>query len=249
MVNMMGQMLLPRLTKTNYENWSIQMKALFGSQDAWEVVEEGFKEPKDTMGYTAAQNKALKKLRSKDKATLYMLFRAVGFEKIVRATTSKEVWDTLEKVFKGIDRVKQVHLQTLRGELESMKMKESENVSNYISRVQTVLNQLNRNEKMLPETRVVEKILRMSHFARDCRAEQKMEETTNLALDDATNGGILVMAQNEELKTKEHGDAKDDCNSHEVVEIVENEEKEENGKVISELEKKIEKAVEKEDLL
>ena len=64
-----------------------------------------------------------------------MLFRAVdelGFEKIARATTSKEAWDTLEKVFKGYDRVKQVHLQTLRGELESMKMKESENVSDYI---------------------------------------------------------------------------------------------------------------------
>ena len=100
------------------------MKALLGSQDAWEVVKKGFEEPKDTTGYTAAQNKA----------TLCMLFRAVdesGFEKIVRATTSKEAWDTLEKVFKGIDRVKQVRLQTLRGELESMKMKESENISDY----------------------------------------------------------------------------------------------------------------------
>ena len=41
-----------------------------------------------------------------------------------------------------------------------MKMKESENVSDYITCVQTVVNQLNRNREMLPETRVVEKILR-----------------------------------------------------------------------------------------
>ena len=139
------------------------MKALLGSQDAWVVVEEGFEEPKDTTGYTAAQNKALKELRSNDKVALYMLFWAVdesGFEKIVRANTSKEAWDTLEKMFKGTNRVKQVRLQTLRGELESMKMKESENVSNYITRVQTVVNQLNRNGEMLPETQVVEKILR-----------------------------------------------------------------------------------------
>ena len=53
-----------------------------------------------------------------------------------------------------------MHLQTLRGKLESMKMKESENVSDYITRVQIVANQLNRNGEMLPETRVVEKILR-----------------------------------------------------------------------------------------
>ena len=38
------------------------MKALLGSQDAWEVVEEGFEEPKDTTGYTAAQNKALQEV-------------------------------------------------------------------------------------------------------------------------------------------------------------------------------------------
>ena len=163
MANVMGQMPLPQLTKTNYKNWSIQMKVLLGSQDTWEVVEEGFEEPKDTTGYTAAQNKALKKLRSKDKATLYMLFRAVdesGFEKIVRATTSKEAWGTLEKVFKGTDRVKRVRLQTLRGELKRMKMMESENVFDYITRVQTVVNQLNRNGEMLPETQAVEKILR-----------------------------------------------------------------------------------------
>ena len=131
------------------------MKALLGSQDVWEVVKEGFEEPKDTTGYMAAQNKALKEVRSTDKATLYMLFQAVdvsGFEKIVSATTSKEACDTLGKVFKGTDRVKQVHLQTLRGELESMKMKESESVSDYITRVQTVVNQLNRNGDMLAET-------------------------------------------------------------------------------------------------
>ena len=91
-----------------------------------------------------------------------MLFRAVeesGFEKIARITTSKEAWDTLETVFKGIDWVKQVRLQTLRDEFERMKMKELENVSNYIKRVQTVANKLNRNGEILPE-RVVEKILR-----------------------------------------------------------------------------------------
>ena len=82
------------------------MKALLDSQGAWVVVEEWFKEPKDTTGYTATQKKALKEVRSKDKATLYMLFRAVdksGFEKIASATTSKKSVDTLGKVFRGTD--------------------------------------------------------------------------------------------------------------------------------------------------
>ena len=127
MANVTGQMLLPQLSKTKYENWSIHMKALLGSQDAWEVVEEGLEDPKE--------------VRSKDKGALYMLFWVVdesGFEKFASATTSKEAWDTLGKMFKGIDRVKQMRLQTLRGKLENMKMKESENVSDYIMHVQTV---------------------------------------------------------------------------------------------------------------
>ena len=54
-----------------------------------------------------------------------MLYRAVDeaiFEKIVGASTSKEAWDLLEKVFKGAVQVKQMRLRTRRGELEAIKM-------------------------------------------------------------------------------------------------------------------------------
>ncbi|XP_022933038.1 uncharacterized protein LOC111439728 [Cucurbita moschata] len=61
------------------------------------------------------------------------------------------------------------------------------------------------------------------HFVKDCRANKKVEETINLALDDATTEGLLMMAQNEDLKAKEHGRAKDDGGSCEVVEAIGNE--------------------------
>ena len=44
----LGHMPLPRLTKANYDNWSIQMRALLGAQDAWDVVENGYMEPEAT---------------------------------------------------------------------------------------------------------------------------------------------------------------------------------------------------------
>nr|KYP35824.1 40S ribosomal protein S5 [Cajanus cajan] len=119
---------LPKLTKdVNYDNWKVQMKALLGSQDNWDVVENGHEEPVTTEGYTNAQLNALKVVRAKDKAALYLLYRAVdesGFEKIANAKSSKEAWDILEKAKKGDERVKQVRLQTLRGELENMTMAE-----------------------------------------------------------------------------------------------------------------------------
>ena len=63
---------------------------------------------------------------------------------------------------------------------------------------------------------------RMGHYARDCRAKEKVEETINLVLDDATSGGILLMAKNEEPNTKGDGGAIDDGGSREVVEVVGN---------------------------
>ena len=63
----------------------------------------------------------------------------------------------------------------------------------------------------------------MDHYARDCGAKKKVEETINLALDDATSGCILLMAQNEESNTKGDSSVKDDGDSREVVEVVGNE--------------------------
>ena len=50
-----------------------------------------------------------------------------------------------------------------------------------------------------------------------------MEETINQALDDATNGGILLKAQNEELKNKRTRRCERRCDSRDLVETVGNE--------------------------
>lgn len=55
--------------------------------------------------------------------------------------------------------MKQVRLQTLGGELESMRMKEADEVVEYDSRVETMVNQHGRNGETLPTCQMVEKIL------------------------------------------------------------------------------------------
>lgn len=97
-----------------------------------------------------------------DKNALYLLFQVVDeldFEKIVGTSTSKKGWDTLQKVVKRPDWVKEVWIQTLQGELEVMKVEELEDVSSYVTREQTMVNQLKHNGKTLTYTRFVEKIL------------------------------------------------------------------------------------------
>ncbi|XP_068487002.1 uncharacterized protein [Phaseolus vulgaris] len=109
------------------------------------------------------------------------------FEKISYASTSKEAWDILEKVFKGVvRRVKQMRLQTLRGELEAMKMKNSEDVSSYITRVQTIANQLKRNGETLTDARVVEKIIRSltDDFENIVCAIEELRNVEEMTIDD-----------------------------------------------------------------
>jgi gag-polypeptide of LTR copia-type len=135
-----------------------------GAQDVWDIIEEGYEEVDLTVQeITKAQIKVAKEKKMKDKSALYMLYQTVDeadFEKITTATTTKEAWDTPEKAYKSVDRVKQIKLQNIRGELEMAQMKNKESVSDYIFRVQMIVRQLRRNDEKLAENRVVEKVLR-----------------------------------------------------------------------------------------
>ncbi|PIA46477.1 hypothetical protein AQUCO_01500193v1 [Aquilegia coerulea] len=149
--------------KDNYENWNIQMKALLGSQDVWDTVERGYDEPESEASLQPNELTLLKDSRKKDKKALFLIYQSVdesAFEKISSASTSREVWDILHKSFIRVEKVKKVRLQTLRSEFESLHMKESEPISDYISRVQVAVNQLRQNGEKLEEVRVIEKILR-----------------------------------------------------------------------------------------
>ncbi|XP_073111813.1 uncharacterized protein [Elaeis guineensis] len=159
----LSQFPLPRLTNTNYKNWSIYMKALLGSQDIWDIVERGYEEAGEVDTLTVQQREVLRDKRKKDKKAFYFIYQAVdesAFEKIAAATTSKEAWEILQNAYKRIEKVKKIRLQTLRGEFEALQMKESKSISNFFTRVLTIVNQLRRNGEILDDNWVVEKILR-----------------------------------------------------------------------------------------
>ena len=71
---------VPKLLKDNYESWSIQMKALFDSQELWELIFDGFKEltPEVEAAYTAEEKKALKEQRKKYSKAHFLLYQGLG---------------------------------------------------------------------------------------------------------------------------------------------------------------------------
>ncbi|KAJ4700583.1 Retrovirus-related Pol polyprotein from transposon TNT 1-94 [Melia azedarach] len=180
---------VPILNRSNYDNWSIKMKALLGAQDVWEVVEKGYNEPRDDVAIsvlTQAQRDTLKDSRKRDKKALYVIYQALdddAFEKISNATSAKQAWDKLQTSYKGAEQVKKVRLQTLRGEFETLYMKEGESIVNYFSRIEAISNQLKRNDEKLSEVRIMEKILRsmdskFDHIVTTIEETKDLEEMT-----------------------------------------------------------------------
>ncbi|KAA8515138.1 hypothetical protein F0562_018317 [Nyssa sinensis] len=78
--------------------------------------------------YTADEKKTLKEQRKKDKKALFLLYQGLDestFEKVAEATNNKQAWKILTTIFQGVDQVKQIRLQNLRGEFEALHLKKA----------------------------------------------------------------------------------------------------------------------------
>jgi len=95
----------------NWERWNALMKSLFEAQDVLELVENGY----EALAANAinVQRAAFKEHKKKDCKALFYIQQNVDnqhFEKISKATSSKQAWDILENYHNGGEKLKQVKL-------------------------------------------------------------------------------------------------------------------------------------------
>ncbi|KAK2383862.1 hypothetical protein QL285_071274 [Trifolium repens] len=152
---------LPVLNGKNWNRWMIQMRVLFGAQDVLELVTDGYVPV--AADATEEQKEAQRKERKRDQKALFFIHQCVDenvFEKIADSETAKAAWDTLVRCYGGDASVKKVKLQSLRKQYENLNMKNNEKVSEYISRMILITNEMKACGETLSEQVIIEKVLR-----------------------------------------------------------------------------------------
>jgi hypothetical protein len=84
--------------------------------------------------------KRLSDYNSKDIGTILNGLEDLIFIKVMHYTSTKEVWDKLQRTYEGDGKVKKTKIQTHRGKFETLKMNEEESIASYFLRVDEIVN-------------------------------------------------------------------------------------------------------------
>ncbi|CAO2163974.1 unnamed protein product [Urochloa humidicola] len=141
----------PMLTRSNYTTWAIKMKVFMHAQGVWDVVEYAGK--KDGL-----HNK-------KDQIVLTAIYQGIPEETLMVVSekeTSKEVWDSIKTMYQGAQRVKDARIQTLREELDGLRMKSTDLVDDFANKVNMIISTIRGLGDNIEDSYLVKKILRAS---------------------------------------------------------------------------------------
>ncbi|XP_017973477.1 PREDICTED: uncharacterized protein LOC108661407 [Theobroma cacao] len=127
----------------NYPIWFEKMESYLRGLDLWDAVESGAEVPTLKDNATPAQGALIDAM----------------FVRIMGCKTTKNAWERLKVQFEGSERTKEMQIMNLTREFDTMRMKDSENAKDFISRLMRVVNQLRLLGEDILERRVVQKAL------------------------------------------------------------------------------------------
>ena len=106
----------PQLTTSNYISWAIRVQAIMEDQGVWAAVQP------------AAEAAVDLKLDRKAKAHLLQIIPEDLLMQVAKKVSSKEIWESLRTRFVGADRVRNARLQSLKSDLDALRMVDGESL-------------------------------------------------------------------------------------------------------------------------
>ncbi|CAM8954423.1 unnamed protein product [Rhodiola kirilowii] len=188
----------PLLEGSNYATWKPMMKSFLKSLEAkaWMSVQSGWTEPmmNNLTGDPVLKPEALwdeedNKASMGNSKAMNAIFSAVDenvMKLIINREVAKEAWDILQMAYEGTDKVRNSRMQMITTKIEEMKMKESETISEYNTRVLELSNEAAALGKPIEEERMSSKVLRSlpPRFAMKVTAIEEMHDISKLKLDE-----------------------------------------------------------------
>ena len=157
---MKGSSKVPMFDGNDYAFLCIRMKNYLMSlgPDVWTFVLEGYKFLEDI----PADNEGKKKFWNHAKAlnTLQSSLNKKVLAKVLNCKNAKDLWQKLETIYAGDSKVKKAKLQTLRVQYEGLKMKEENNIFEYLESVDEVVNVIQGLGETIEDIYIVDKVLR-----------------------------------------------------------------------------------------
>ncbi|XP_062119355.1 uncharacterized protein LOC133833111 [Humulus lupulus] len=176
------------------------MENFLRSKEYWQVVYEGIAEPANGIAVSSGQRAELEAQRLKD-----------------LKDTSTNIWDSMKKKYQGSTKAKRQQLQTLHTEFETLRMKTSESVSDYLARTMAIVNKMRIHGDTMKDTTIVKKILRTMtpKFNYVVCCIEEAHDIYELSVDDL-HGSLLVHEHklNQQEKDKEEQALKTSIDNH-----------------------------------
>nr|GEZ54331.1 zinc finger, CCHC-type [Tanacetum cinerariifolium] len=126
----------PKLSETNYTTWALMMETILKAYGLWKVIDEtdGKKETSGTQE-TAIDEKA-------ENTTKGIIFQTLPQDMLMQValytTAKEEVWNSIKVKHIGANLVQKARLQTLRSELETLKMKPNESANEFAGKLSSI---------------------------------------------------------------------------------------------------------------
>ncbi|XP_043692777.1 uncharacterized protein LOC122643194 [Telopea speciosissima] len=143
---------VPQFDGTGYGFWRIRMDTYLKSlgYGVWMSVKNGYKIPIGDITDTVE----LKKYENDSKAKNALLSALVStkFARVVGCETAKEVWDKLQNVHEGDEKIKEATLY------DNLKMSNEDTVESFMSKVNEIINAIRSLGEEIKDAVVVKKI-------------------------------------------------------------------------------------------
>lgn len=184
----------------DYEYWAMLIENLLRSKEWWELIETGITRPGKNMIPPGAQRSELTEMNMKDLKVKNYLFASINktiLKTITKEDSSKDIWDSMKTKFQGNQRVQIAQLQRLRRNFEILEIKEEDTISEYVSKVMVVANDMRNLGEDMPDTKMVENILRnlIERFTYVVCAIEESNDIKSLTVD-GLQSSLLVYEQN-----------------------------------------------------